>query len=298
MTASQKITNLTVTILAEDTAGGMGTIGEHGFAALLHLTYDDGSQKKLLFDTGTSGDGLRNNARALGQDLHNLDVVVFSHGHYDHVWGITGVLPLADENAFLFCHPAALAPKWITDDQHEQQSLSLEKVIAPDVLAQQISIRTSREPVLLLPGVFTTGEIPKVNAYETLSEGLGKIHTTDPAGEAVVDMLRDDLSLIIQLADESIVIITGCCHAGLVNTLQHSSGITDLTTIRSIIGGLHLHDAPQERLDFTTETLDTYAIGELAACHCTGPRGIFALKTAFGEAVTDVKVGSVLEYQV
>lgn len=297
MEESGQIDQLQITILIDNSAGGMGTVAEAGFSALVDIGYTNGDRKKILFDTGGFGANLLNNLKALEMDLKGLDCIVFSHGHWDHVWGIPKILPLENPDAFLFCHPAALDKKWRQDDEGNTKIISIHELISPDDLADLIPIQTSSGPKELFPGVFSTGEIPRLNPHEVLSKGLSKIYKDGPTGPEV-DQIPEDLSLIFKLGDGSIVILTGCCHAGVVNTINHASQIAPFSTIAGVIGGLHLYDAPQSRLDFTVEELRKHTIQEIAACHCTGPRGIHALKNAFPDLFRDVCIGTQFRYPI
>ena len=92
------------------------------------------------------------------------------------------------------------------------------------------------------------------------------------------ELFAGGFGLLFQMADGSIVLLTGCCHAGVVNTLRHSQQMLGFSKMGGLIGGLHLHDASRARLDFTVEELRMLEIGQIAACHCTGPRGIHGFR--------------------
>ncbi len=291
------ISHLVITILIDNRAGPKGTVGEKGFSALVEIDYFGGDTRKILFDTGATGTSLLNNLNVLNKNLKDLDCIVFSHGHWDHVWGIPQLLPLEDLGAFLFCHPAALEKKWCLDDKGEVEIKSLHQVISPEKLGELIPIRTNPDPVELFPGVFSTGEIPRRNSHEVLSKGLSRIKVDGSDGPEV-DQIPEDLSLLFQLAEGEIVILTGCCHAGVVNTIHHAQEMLPFSEIAGLIGGLHLLDAPQPRLDFTIQELSKITIKEIGACHCTGPRGIHALKNAFPDQFRDVEVGFQFKYPI
>lgn len=292
-----QIDQVQITILIDNYAGPKGTVGEKGFSALVDVIYDDGDARKILFDTGATGTSLLNNLQVLNANLKGLDCIVFSHGHWDHVWGIPSLLPLESPEAFLFCHPGALQKKWCLDDSGAVEIKSLQEVISVEKLKELIPVHSDPGPRELFPGVFSTGEIPRRNPHEVLSKRLSRIHVDGPDGPQV-DQIPEDLSLIFQLAEGSIVILTGCCHAGVINTIQYAQQITPFGEIAGLIGGLHLLDAPQQRLDFTVEELGKLSLKEIGACHCTGPRGIQALKTAFPERFRDVEVGVQFTYPI
>jgi len=151
MAGSGQINHLVITILIDNTAGMRGTVGEKGFSALAEIGYSNGDAKKILFDTGPTGASLLNNLKTLKKDLLDLDAIVFSHGHWDHVWGIPKLLPLDNTDAFLFCHPAALDRKWCLNENGETEIKSIHDVISPENLRQLITIQTSPEPLELFP---------------------------------------------------------------------------------------------------------------------------------------------------
>ena len=111
------------------------------------------------------------------------------------------------------------------------------------------------------------------------------------------DSIDDDLSVIFQLKDGSVVILTGCCHSGVVNTMDHVVRLTGSSSIVGIVGGLHLYDASKERLTKTIEHLNQYPLSTVGACHCTGLKGRAARMYAFEEPFKDVGAGSVLKFK-
>ena len=285
------IAQLIIDILMDNSAGPRGTVAEKGFSALVQLSYADGTTKRILFDTGPTASSLLNNAAVLDLDLKAVDCIIFSHGHWDHVWGVTGLLPPNRKDSYLFCHPAALDKKYRVKEDGSIEVISLHQVISPERLAEMLPIRTCAEPKELFPGVYSTGEIPRLNPQEVLSESLSRIQVEGVSGPEM-DQIPEDLSLLFQMADGSVVLLTGCCHAGVINTLGHSREMMGFSEIAGLIGGLHLHDAPQARLDYTIDELGKQEIRQIAACHCTGPRGIHALKNAFPDQFQDVAVGA------
>ena len=166
MAESGQIFSLVITILIDNRAGPKGTVGEKGFSALVELGYPDGMHRKILFDTGATGTSLLNNLKVLNKDLNDLDCIVFSHGHWDHVWGTPKLLPLKNAEAFLFCHPAALEKKWCLDENGEIEIKSLHEVISPEELDKLIPIKTSSSrwsssPECSLPGRFPVETLMK-----------------------------------------------------------------------------------------------------------------------------------------
>ena len=122
--------------------------------------------------------------------------------------------------------------------------------------------------------------------------------TTLKNGEVIPDLLEDDLSLIFHLADDSVVILCGCCHAGIINTISRVTDLTKSKKVIGIIGGFHLHDASESRLKSTVEELTKYPLKIIAPCHCSGLRGKSTILKVFEKNFRDIKVGSRIEFNV
>lgn len=131
--------------------------------------------------------------------------------------------------------------------------------------------------------------------YEHLTGKLLDI-TTIKDGKSVPDTLEDDLSLVFHLKDDSVVILAGCCHTGIINTVMEAAALTGSANITGIVGGLHLMGAPEDRIKKTVEALKEYPITVMAPCHCTGFLGKAALYTAFPHEFVDVGVPTTVTF--
>lgn len=260
--------NTSVTILIDNHAGP-GCISEHGFSLWIEAV-----GKNILFDTGQHGEVLFENAKALNMDLPTTDALILSHGHYDHTGGMPELLKAAPQ-ADIYYHPDLFTTRYaVTDDIAKNVSISdSSKDILSKVQANKIH-RVSR-PEKVADNVFITGEIPRVTDFETTG---GNFHLNQ-AGTAP-DHLLDDLAIWIE-TDLGLVVCTGCCHSGIINTLQHIKNISNSTTIHTLIGGLHLLNASNQRLTRTIQELSNFSIQQLVPCHCTGDRATELLKQTF-----------------
>lgn len=293
---ARKIDEVNIRILVDGHVGVGKLMGEAGFAALVDIYYNDKSAKRMLFDTGGSTPALLHNLKQMSIVLSTVDMVILSHGHWDHVGGLMDMLKEIGKRVPVLLHPQAIAPKIFTDDKGKEHNIGIKNYFSVDQLNEAADVILTADPHLIREGVWTTGFVPRTNDFEKLTGTLTKIHTIQD-GENIPDEIEDDLSLIFQLKDDSVVILAGCCHSGIVNTMNHATSITGSPNIIAVVGGLHLHDASKERLKKTVKHLKGYNLTQLSPCHCTGLRGQAALMYAFEDVFKEVGVGSLLKFK-
>ncbi len=274
---------VTITILVDNLARE-GLAVEHGFAVLI-----EAGGRKILFDTGQTGAVLGANADALGADLSGVEAMVLSHGHYDH----TGGMPLAlarAPGAAVWCHPGVFAPRWSVRDGQPRE------IGMPPAAREALTalpdgrLRRVTAPVPAVPGVWITGPVPRLDPFED----TGGPFFLDPGGTKP-DLLPDDLSLWME-TPEGTVVLTGCCHAGLMNTLMLVRNRTGGRPLRALLGGFHLVNAGERRMARTLETLRTLNPALIVPCHCTGEAAVGVLQGAFGEKVTPGAAGGMMRF--
>lgn len=267
-----------ITILCENAAGPIsGTLGEHGFSALI-----EGDHGSLLFDTG-QGLTLLHNAQRMNKNLHGVSMVTLSHGHYDHSGGLLPLLRSCGPKR-VFAHPAVFTPRYRCKDTGD--TLSLGMPYPRDYLeGQGANFDLATDYREILPGISLTGEVPHNTSFETGDNGL----FTDRAG-CQRDLFIDDQSLVIA-TDKGLVVLLGCCHAGLINTLQHVADSTGRHDIYAIIGGTHLGFCSAEQLEQTIQALKKWQIQKLAVSHCTGFSAAARLQQTFPAAFQTAQVG-------
>ena len=200
-----------ITVLVENSVQMRGLRAEHGLA--FHL---QAGERSVLFDTGP-GDLILENARKLRIDLDNLDAIALSHGHYDHTGGLAGVLAIAPR-AKVFLHPAVLQGRCVREPDGSLRSLGL-TATTREILEKTQIIQTP-EMAEIIPGLFVTGQIPR----ETTFEDVGGAFFLDDAC-AKPDSIIDDQALFFE-SRAGIVVLLGCAHAGVVNTLRHVQRLT------------------------------------------------------------------------
>ncbi len=271
-----------ITIICENSVGPVsGTLGEHGFSALV-----ESEAGTLLFDTG-QGFTLLHNAQRMNKNLHELADVALSHGHYDHSGGLLPLLRTCGPKR-IFGHPGIFTPRYRHKDTGD--SLSLGMPYPKEYLeGQGGSFDLSDEYREILPNIFMTGLVPRNTVFETGDSGL----YTDRCG-CSRDPFDDDQSLVI-LTGKGLVVLLGCCHAGLINTLEHVASKTGRRDIHAVIGGTHLGFCNAQQLDETVKDLKKWAIKKLAVSHCTGFAAAARLKHEFPASFQSGHVGYSIE---
>lgn len=266
------IDEVRVTILVDNRAGREGLVEEHGFAAWV-----EAGGRRILFDTGP-GAALAPNARALGIDLARADAVVLSHGHYDHTGGLPQVLAAA-RRAVLFAHPEAGRPRYaVRGEDVRSIGMPAEARAAFEGLPPRRR-RPAVEPAAPAAGFGITGPIPRESAFED----TGGPFFLDPDGLRP-DPIADDLALWVDTAAGRVVVV-GCCHAGLINTLAHVRRLGAGRPVRAVIGGLHLVNAGAGRIEATAAALRELDVPLVVPCHCTGAAAADRLRAELGGRV-------------
>lgn len=271
-----------ITTICENRAPYSGLLGEHGLAMLLET-----KGRRILLDTG-AGATLAPNAAALGLDLSRLDAVVLSHGHYDHTGGLKWLLGVQV--------PATLAvqghPDIFADKYSRRRDAAPKYIGAPwkrsETEALGARFNLERGPVELGGGIFTTGEIPRLERAE---KGETPFLTKEGDG-FTEDRLLDDQALVVDSGAGPIVLL-GCAHAGLIATLQHVLALTGKRRIYAVLGGTHLLNTSDEGIEQTIASLQQFGLEFIAPCHCTGYRAAAAMLKAFGKRFLDHQAGSV-----
>jgi 7,8-dihydropterin-6-yl-methyl-4-(beta-D-ribofuranosyl)aminobenzene 5'-phosphate synthase len=234
-----------------------GLRAEHGFALWLEI---DG--QKILFDTGQN-DALLYNADKIGVDLKNADNLVLSHGHYDHTGGLADVLA-CNHKVNVYCHAAAFLPRYSIHDGIAKPVKMTTKAMSSIGNLSEERMKWVTKSVSITDNVAISGEIPRKTDFES----AGGAFYFDLDGKRA-DAVSDDMALWVNSKD-GLVICIGCCHAGIINTINYIKEISGITKIHTLIGGLHLVNADEQRLTKTIEFLKHEDITRIIACHCTG----------------------------
>jgi len=258
-----------ITTLSENTANA-GFLGEWGLSILVEA---DGVQ--VLVDTGLSFTAVHN-ARLMDLDLTTIDKIVLSHGHVDHTGGLQDVLSLTS-GVEIIAHPDVWA------DKYNRRSEGTERAVGVPFTREELEalgarFNLVRESVHITGNILTTGEIPMVTGYEEIDSHL----FVKEGDEFRPDPLADDLALIID-TEFGLVVILGCAHRGIINTLRHARNLTGKELVYAVIGGTHLIGASEERLEKTIADLKEMGVQRLGVSHCTGFPASARLAQEFGD---------------
>lgn len=273
----------TITILAENTARGAGVLAEHGLSFWI-----EAGAHCVLFDTG-QGLVLLPNAAHFKVDLAKAEAIVLSHGHYDHVGGLEAALARAP-NATLYLHPVATERKFSGSDPAGGRCISTDFLAARSFLSAKRRVIETREPCEVVPGIWTTGEIPRLNDFED----TGGPFFLDKA-LITPDPLFDDQALYFS-TERGTVVVLGCAHAGVINTLTHVARLTRKAPVYAVIGGMHLERASERRMSETIAALRHFRVQKLAPLHCTGWAATHRLAREFPGNCIQCAVGSRLTF--
>lgn len=272
-----------ITILVDNYVRRRGLLAEHGWACWVETP-----NCRLLFDTG-QGQALLPNARELGIPLETADAIVLSHGHYDHTGALGAMLDLAPA-ARVFAHPAALEAKYKRAADGHVRAIGL-PVPSAELRARLASrLVATRTPTQIGTGLWVTGEVPRITDFEHGDSNF----FLDAAGEQP-DALADDQALIVHTA-AGMVVVLGCAHAGVINTLRCVRTLHPGVPLAAVLGGMHLYSVPTERITRTISELTALGVSRMIPAHCTGLPVLATLAAALPRRCTPGEVGAVFEF--
>jgi len=282
-----ELNSLKITVLAEDSVlYESHYLGQHGVSFLLEGA--KGSDvTRILVDVGQNSQALLNNMKLMNISPSIIDAVVLTHCHYDHTQGVARMLrEIGRRDIQVIAHRDIFRLNFVTEPYLRHVG------IMPGDSREEIekaggSLLLTKDPVKLMSGITTTGEVKRQTDFEEVGIALKTIE----GGEVVDDRMLDDISVVANVNGKGLVIVTGCSHAGIVNIARHAMELTDCEKIEGIIGGLHLIDAPDDRIKRTGEELSKLNPEWICAGHCTGFKAQVELYLTFRERFSPLQTG-------
>lgn len=259
-----------ITVLVDNAVSRPDVLTEHGLS--MWIEYAD---KQILWDTGQS-DMLLTNARTLGVDLAAADSIVISHGHYDHTGGLPAVLTVLHK-AGIYLHPAAVQMRY-------SRKQTVHPVGMPLSAAQslkELPVHWIEEWKQIDAGVFLTGPIPRCSTIE--DTGGAFFYDRECS---MPDTIPDDQALVLQ-SKKGLIVVLGCAHAGVINTMDYVCLKTGTSHIYALIGGMHLINSDSQRLNRTIETFKKYDVQKIIPLHCTGRTACNGLREKLADRVSE-----------
>ncbi len=269
-------------------------IAEHGFSALIQVKSGD-KQGTVLLDTGMTANGVLHNMTALGIDLSDLQAVVISHGHCDHTLGLPNIIEkLGTQQCSLVLHPDAYLERKIVIPDGQELSISPPQITA--LRRENISFVENTGPTLLADNmILVSGEIARSTEFE---KGF-PIHYSNRNGKWENDpYIKDDQCIIMNVRGQGLVVITGCCHSGIINTIRHAQTLTNCQQVYAILGGLHLTGGIfEEIIPATITELQKINPTYLMPGHCTGWSALHQIAQTMPQAFIPNNVGTTVVFQ-
>jgi len=272
------------TVLVEDSLSASkkasGLKAKHGLSIFVETSKP---KLKLLMDTGPSSNILLRNMEVLSASLKNIDAILLSHCHYDHTGGLHGTLKEMKKDIPVIAHPDIFSPNF-------KLAPNLKYIGSPFKLFELESFGgiflLAKNSVRIADGVVTTGEIERITPYEK-PQGFWTVEN-DRFVEAT---MRDDQALMLNLEDKGLVVVSGCAHAGIINTIKHAQKLTGVSKVHAVIGGFHLTDSEEERVKATINDLAQINPDFIYPCHCTGSKAVRHLVESFKGRCNPLRTG-------
>jgi 7,8-dihydropterin-6-yl-methyl-4-(beta-D-ribofuranosyl)aminobenzene 5'-phosphate synthase len=291
MISQDTLSSLKITVCAEDSVTYESPyLGQHGISFLLTAQRDD-IARTILVDVGQNAQALLENMEKMEIAASCIDAVVITHCHYDHTQGLSTVLKAIGKNDLpVIAHPDIFRLNFITDPYLRHVGVMKGDTRA-DIEAAGGLLFLTRDPLELMPGLVTTGEVARATDFEEVGIALYTLHE----GELQSDPMSDDISVVASVKEKGLVIITGCSHAGIVNIVKQAVRITGTDKVHGILGGFHLIDAPDTRIRKTAQALQEFDPDWVYAGHCTGFRAQVELFQLFKDRFSPLHTGTSVE---
>ena len=286
-----ELDGLRITVLVEDSVLYESPyLAQHGVSFFLEGTKGSNT-RRILVDVGQNSQALLNNMRLMHISPATIDAIVLTHCHYDHTQGVVSMLKeMGKGDIPVIAHSDIFRLNFLTDPCIEHVGV-MQTDSEEEIKKTGASLFLTKDPVMLMPGITTTGEVKRQTDFEGVGIGLKTIEN----GKVKDDSMLDDISVIANVKGKGLVIVTGCSHAGIVNIARHAIELTSCEKIEAIIGGLHLVEAPDGRIKRTVDALSKLNPAWICAGHCTGFKAQVEFYLVFAERFSPLHTGMQFE---
>jgi 7,8-dihydropterin-6-yl-methyl-4-(beta-D-ribofuranosyl)aminobenzene 5'-phosphate synthase len=266
---------------------------EHGLSMLVRISSD---QKcwSILFDTGISSSGVMVNSERMGINLCEVSYVVLSHGHYDHFGGLQAIVKNINKIGLpIITHEDMVKRRGTSNLRGEIREFpSFPNV---EQLTSAKIVNTKKPHLIANDSACITGEIPRKITFE---KGLVQNRIYSGNSWQSDQLVLDDRALVINVKGKGLVIISGCAHAGILNTIRYAQQITGTIKVYAVLGGFHLAGKEfEKRIEPTIEALKEINPEIIVASHCTGWRAFLAIAQSFPNAFVYNSVGNIYRFE-
>lgn len=282
-----ELDSLKITVLAEDSVLYESPyLGQHGVSFLLEGRRGENTGR-ILVDVGQNSSALLSNMRMMNVSVPAIDAIVLTHCHYDHTQGIVAMLrEMGKREVPVIAHSDIFRMHFVIQP-HLRHVGIMQSDSKEEIEKAGGRLFLGRDPVEIMPGIMTTGEVRRQTEFEEVGIELKTIAN----GRVADDQMLDDTSVTANIRGKGLVIVTGCSHAGIVNIVRHAMELAGCDQIEGVVGGLHLVDAPDARRKRTIEELSRLNAKWICAGHCTGFKAQVELYLALGERFSPLHTG-------
>jgi 7,8-dihydropterin-6-yl-methyl-4-(beta-D-ribofuranosyl)aminobenzene 5'-phosphate synthase len=263
---------------------------EHGFSMLIRV-YSGEKCRSILFDTGVSAEGITVNAQRMCINLNEIDIVALSHGHYDHFGGLLSAVKAINKPNLPIITHENMFKQHGTAGPHGVRNHP--EFPTPEQLSPSQIINTKEPCLIANQSVLVTGEIPRKTSFERGYELNRIMKDNDWQSDRWV---IDDRALVMNLKGHGLVVVSGCAHAGIINTINYAQEVTGIKKVYAVVGGFHLGGYENEKtISQTMVELSKINPHLIVPCHCTGWRANYAIAKIFPQEYIHNSVGNLYQ---